>query len=153
MPSLFLRKKRKTSSLVLEERPSASANASRSNSLRSISVSSRHLSVDEVDSAVAEAVAMDLPEVAEVTDSVVDAVVRAEEVALVAAITEEADVLLAQEAAPALLLSTPKIPAHSQAWDHRSRPKVSHDLHLTGANFMMRLYERMIEQSANGCDV
>jgi hypothetical protein len=102
--------------------------------------------VDEVDSAVAEAVAMDLPEAAGVTDSVVDAVVKAEEVALVVAITEEADVLLAQEAAPPLLLSTPKIPAHSQALDHRSLPKVSHDLHLTGANFMMRLYERMIEQ-------
>ena len=146
-PSLLLRKKRKTSSLVLEERLSASANASRSNCSRLINVLSKLLSVVEVDSAVAEAVAMDLLEVAEaMVDSVADAVVKAEEVAHVVAITEAVVVLLAQEAAQQLLLLTLKTPAPSPAWDHRSRPNVSHDLHLTGANFTMRLYERMIEQ-------
>jgi hypothetical protein len=115
-PSLFLRRKRKTLLLDLEERPSASASVSRNSSLRLISASLRHPSVDEVDSAVAVAVVMDLPEAAEVTDSVVDAVGRVEEVAHVA-ITEVAVVvvLLAQEAAPQLLLSTPRTPAPSPA--------------------------------------
>jgi hypothetical protein len=101
--------------------------------LKLINASLKPLNVDEVDSAVAEAVAMDHLEAAEVKDSVVDAVVRAEEVAHVA-ITEAAVVLLAQEAAPALPPSTPKTPAPSPAWDHKSQPKVSHDLHPTGAN-------------------
>jgi hypothetical protein len=80
---------------------------------------------------VAVVVAMDLLEVVEaMVDSVVDAVVRVEEVAHVVAITEAVDVRLAQEAALQLLLSTPKTPAPSPAWDHRSQPKVSHGLHL-----------------------
>jgi len=132
-PNLSLRKKRKTSLLVLEARPSVSASASRSNFLRLISASSKPPSVDEVDSAVAEAVVMDHLEEAEVKDSVVDAVVKVEEVAHVA-ITEAAVVLLAQEAAPDLPPSTQKTPAPSPAWDHKSRPKVSNDLHPTGAN-------------------
>jgi hypothetical protein len=121
-PSLFLRRKKKTLLLVLEERPSVNVSASRSNFLKSISASSRHPSVDEVDSVVAEAVATDLLEAAEVMDSVVDAVVKVGAVALVAT-TEVAVVLLAQEAAPQLLLSTPKTPVLSPASGHRSRQK------------------------------
>lgn len=112
-PSLLLRMKKKTLLLVLEERPSVSGSASRSNFLKSISASSRHPSVDEVDSAVAVAVVMDLPEAAEATDSVVDAVVVKVVAVVLVAITEEAVVLLAHEAAPQLLLLTPKTPALS----------------------------------------
>jgi hypothetical protein len=119
--------------LVLEERPSVSASASRSSFSKSINASLKPLTVDEVDSAVAEVVAMVHLAVAGVRDSVVGAVVRAEEVAHVA-ITEAAVVLLAQEAAPEVLLSTPKIPAPSPAWDHKSQPKASHIFRLIGAN-------------------
>jgi hypothetical protein len=81
----------------------------------------------------------------------VDAVVRVGEVAHVA-ITEVVLVVvhLAQEAAPQLLLSTPKTPALSPASGHRSRPKSHMIFILLVRILMMRLYERTIEQNVKG---
>jgi hypothetical protein len=129
MPSPSPRRKRKTSLLDLEERPSVNVSASRSNSLRLINALLKLLSADEaeaVDTAVTEAVAMDLPVVAEAevkVDSVED-VVRAEEAGVDVAAIEAVAVLL--EAAPETLPSTPRTRAPSPAWDHRSPANKSH---------------------------
>ena len=133
----LLRMRRKISLLDLAENPNVSASASRSNSSRLISASSSNPNVgDEVVSAAAEVVATD--PVAEAMDhSVVDVVMEAEVDADVVMATEEAlaQNAEAQEAIPEgqVHLSTPTIPLHFPAWDHRFSTYKAHTIFL-GAN-------------------
>jgi len=129
MLSLSPRRKRKISLLDLEEKPSVNVSASRSNSWRLINVLLKLLSADEaeeVDTAAAAAVAMDLPVVVEVEARVVSvvAVVRAEGVAVDGVAIEVAVVLL--EAAPETLPSTPRTRAPFPAWGRRSSANKPH---------------------------
>jgi hypothetical protein len=117
-PRPLPRTRKKTSSPDLAERPSVSVSASRSNFLKSTSASSSNPIVDEVASAVAEVVEMDLPEVAEVS-SVVD-VVKAEEGAhAVMALSEDLPVPDMGHATLVLQASTRLTQVLSPAWDHR----------------------------------
>jgi hypothetical protein len=125
--NLSLRKKRKTSLLVLEERPSVSASASRSRSSTLTSASSRPPSapVDVAASeAAAAAVVTDHPVVAEArVASVEDVEVT---VATVAMALEDVDVVVTDLAVlpEAVLPSTPTTSLLSPAWDRRpSRPR------------------------------
>jgi hypothetical protein len=129
MPSPSPRRKRKTSLLDLEERPSVNVSASRSNSSRLINASLKLQSADEaeaVDTAVTEAVAMVLPVVAEAGVKVdsVEGVARGEEAVVDVAAIEVVAVFL--EAAPETLPSTPRTRAPFPAWDHRSPADKSH---------------------------
>ena len=118
-PKPLPRTRKKTSLPDLAERPSVSVSASRSNFLKSTSASSSNPIVDEVVSAVAEAVEMDLPEVAEVNSVV--GVVKAEEGAhAVMALSEDLPVADRGHATLVLQASTRLTQVLFPAWDHRS---------------------------------
>jgi hypothetical protein len=144
-PSQSPRRKKKTSLLDLVERPSVSVSASRSSSLRLISVSLRLLSVvDEVAvSAVAEAVVMDHPVAAEVnsvdvaTEAVIEDVDAATEAVLVAP----------QETALLVHPSTPATLRPSPALDHRVPAYNLHTI-FHGANSLRYVLDR-----ENGCEM
>jgi len=128
MPSLSARRKRKTSLLDLEERPSVSASVSKSRSSKLTSDSSKPpIVADVVDSVVVVAAvetvqtaATDHPVVAE--ESFVDVVIEAKAVVVV---TEEPLVDPTEEITAAHL-STRTTPVRSQAWVHRCSE--THDL-------------------------
>lgn len=110
MPRLSPRKRKRTSLPPLLERPSVSVSARLSKPSTLTNVSSRLLSVEdvEVDSAAAVVVAMELPEVDEVISEDVAKAVDAVDVVMV--LPEEVAVVLLHEEAT-LLPSTPTTPA------------------------------------------
>jgi hypothetical protein len=113
MPRQLPRKRKRTLLLDLVARPSVSVSASRSSSSKSTSASSRHPSVDEAVSAVAEAVAMDHPEaivatVATVATEVTSAEDVATEADVVVVVVTSTEVL--PVAAPET--TTPALPQH-----------------------------------------
>lgn len=132
-PKPLPRMTKKISLLDQAERPSASASASRSNSSRLTSASSNNqIAVDEVASAVAEAVATDLA-AEEMDHSVVDVVMEVEVDADVVMATEAlAQIAEAHEAAleDQVHPLTPTTPLHSLAWDHRFSTYKAHTIFL-----------------------
>jgi hypothetical protein len=129
-PRQLLKKKRRTSSLDPEARPSVFVSAPRRRFSNLINASLRHLTAEDVVvvvSVVAEAVAMDHPEVAvaTVTSEVVATAVDVD----VAMETSEVPEEVPHEVVPDPHPSTRRIPVPSQPLDKSKQPtRPTHDL-------------------------